>query len=135
MHTDTRLSAGVHNTIGCIHSQVVPQKTKVHFKGTPFLLFYVCSDPSYLDVEFTSTTFHSKHHKQLSTPVPSQFDCGYCTNPVHVTAQLLCALLLCDAKCSDSWLRQSSAFIKSHSIMLMWNKLLGMTNTASSTRY
>ena len=129
MHTATGLFDGVHNPIGCIHSQVVPQKTKVHFKGTPFLLFYV-QWPVLLRRRIHIHYIRSKHHKQLSTPVPFQFDCGYQPSSRY-SSTALCPANLCHEV--QRWLvKQSGAFIKSHSIMLTWNKLLGIINTASS---
>jgi len=101
MHTDKGLFDGVHNPIGCIHSQVVPQKTKVHFKGTPFLLFYV-QWPVLLRRRIHIHYIHSKHHKELGTPVPSS---NRLRVPNLFTFQPNCSvLLLCAAKCRDDWL-------------------------------
>jgi len=106
-------------------------ETNVHFKGTPFLLFYV-QWPLLLRRRIHIHYIHSKHHKQLGTPVPPpQVDCGYqpCS---RYSPPALCSDTLCREV--QRWLAtQSGAFIKSHSIMLTWNTLVGMTNIASST--
>jgi hypothetical protein len=104
-------------------------ETKVHFKGTPFLLFYV-QWPVLLRRRIHIHSIHSKHHKQLSTPIPPQIDCGYQPCSRYNSTTLRPANLCRE---EQRWLaRQSGASIKSHNIMLTWNKLLGITNTASS---
>ena len=93
MPTDKGLFDAVHNPIGCIHSQVAPQTTKVHFKGTPFLLFYV-QWPVLLRRRIHIHYIRSKHHKQLGTPVPPQMDCGY--QPCSISSPTaLCPATLC----------------------------------------
>ena len=106
-----------HRKLKCI--------SKVHHSS-----YFMCSDPSYLDVEFTSTTFAVNTTNNSAHRSPSNSTAGI--NPLHVKAQLLCAPAnLCHEV--QRWLvKQSGAFIKSHSIMLTWNKLLGIINTASS---